>query len=437
MRQKKTMIALVVLLMSLGVVSYWDEFKTAKEERQEKEKNRPLQFMVEDVREFLFESHDGDSTTKVALIKSEGEWRFKEDLQLKANGSTVEGILKTLSDYKFQRELDVNRAKEYGLTEPRRSIAFLTRDGQRFAIDVGDNTPVGYYVYFSVNGDNVYSGPQYLVQSTARKAIDFRDRKLADFSSDAVESVDYNVGGAKLLKLVREDGLFKLITRSSMSADQAVVEDFFDSIKNAEVKEFIDDAGKDFVKNYFSANDRVEITLHIKGENPIELEMAEVDNRFWVRKPDGSFGLLPDHYVRKLVKRVIDFRDRRILQIEAGEVNKLKINKKTFLRVGGDFFESEPGSSRRIKVGQVYNFLMDLVYGKAEDIFSARRKSVRTLTRSRPVYNIELSTNAGPTVIRAWQSLADQNAYILKISSNTNEVYKVKKKLFTSAKANK
>lgn len=431
MKRWKLILSLLGILLGLGLLAYWDEKKSEIDELKEKDEKRPIKFEIDDVVEFLFESPA--TSTKISLVKVGGDWRFKEDNQLKANGESVTSILKTLRDYQFDRKIEnePGRRAQYGLVNPRRSISFLTSKEERFTIDIGDNVPVGYSVYFSVDEDRLYSGPQYLVQSTDRKTIDFRDRKLAAFDVSNVIQMEYFVNAEKHIAIERGvAGKFEIKFPVQIEADHAVVEDFLDSIKNAEVKEFFDNPDKEFVKSYFSSGDSIKIEIEIKDENDIAIEFADVDGKFWVRKEDGSFGMLPDNHVRKLVKQLIDFRDRRLLKLEAGSVNEIQVNDVIYERIGGDFYTNSKDEQKRERDGAVYNLLMDIIYARADDIFSSGLSSVQSLVKSKPEFNILLKTNEAQIALKAWQSRADETTFIVALSDRPKEVYQVKKKIF-------
>ncbi|MDA9951590.1 DUF4340 domain-containing protein [Oligoflexaceae bacterium] len=435
MRSKKVFLGFLLILLGLGVVAYWDEKKTEDEDKIESSKNKIADFEVENVVEFLFEANGEKDSFKVSAEKVDGVWLFKDEVQRVVEKATIQNVLQSIKDYRYEKEFiwEPDSKAEYGLEKPVRTVAFLTADTKRYSISIGGSSIVGNSVYLSVNDEHVYSGPQYILNVTDRKKIEFRDRKISDFKPEEVVSIDYSVHGKNLFILEKKKDKFRFSKPGRFDADQKAVSQFLSDINTTEVKEYIDLPPKKFVVEYLQSDSLVSIKLKTSEKKEHEIEFSEVENSFWSRKSDGSFGLISDSKVRKMVRQVMHFRNRKFLSILAKDIKTVVYDGETFQQKDGQFMSVDPDSSA--EGGKLANTLYDILSAEAEDIINAGRKSVRSLKLNTPKLIISFKLTNGKSIkLKAWQSLASADHYIVEVSDRMREVFKLPKSLFSYKK---
>lgn len=430
MKKSKQIIVLFVVLLSLGILAYWDEIQTEKDKQAESQDRLAFPFSLDQVIGFQF--HRIDKKTSANLVFDGGQWQVKDrdGLLSSADVDTIETILKNLATYKYERNFPISREQlsEFGLDEPRRWMKIFLQDGSRLDIAIGFDTKVGYSLYFMVNSSlEIYSGPQYLLTATDREYIDFRDKSVANIDQDQILDVSYRAGGDLLFEISQETGEFSFKFPKGIKPDSEAIAQFFKNLSRVEVTNFLDRPDEDFLKKFESSQEKIQIAVTLKdGRNEV-LSYAGVDGGYWIELKDDRFGLLSDSDVSKLTQKLIFFRDRKIFDLRSSDVGAIEVDGKLYNKIDGDFISKETGE----KNGKMYNFMMDLIFVKANNIFLRSDPTVKEFLAHKSSKEVVLydRDNKVHSTIRVYPS-SKEPFFNVTLSTKPNEVYEVEKKIF-------
>jgi len=113
--------------------------------------------------------YDNGSATLSFALNEKGEWTWSDGPDFPLNGGTVESIVETLSNLKFQQVLPATESKEeYGLDEPSATLTVSGEEGEQSLI-FGKTTTDGDSYYMMMNGDE---STVYIVADTLVKLME-------------------------------------------------------------------------------------------------------------------------------------------------------------------------------------------------------------------------------------------------------------------------
>jgi hypothetical protein len=105
----------------------------------------------------LLENADGELKTKVAFVRTDGEWRLTEPVQEAADGYEVDRLLRACLEGQYRQTLEAGAAgqpdlKDLGLEPPAFRLTFTTKkkDSQAertVTVDIGRRSAFGEGVY--------------------------------------------------------------------------------------------------------------------------------------------------------------------------------------------------------------------------------------------------------------------------------------------------
>ena len=299
----KTPLILLAVLLVLGGIATWDDWRTEKKSEEEKTSKSLTDLTLAGIETITYhdsgantddddlllggdkaqsnkgtgaETNKTDEIDEIKVEKIAGKWRVTAPLETNADAETVEDFIKTVLDYQYDRvivdssepsEQQSVDLKEYGLDKPARTITLTGRavantdeDGKdnhddddkaagkqgetkSLTLHIGNKTPVGYAVYFGTADENnkVYVGSQYILTSTTKSLFSFRDKTLIAIDSDSVQSISFWHRDKKNgYMVVRQDGKFQLQKPEAFKTSQKKVREFIDEFNRVRVEKFFD-----------------------------------------------------------------------------------------------------------------------------------------------------------------------------------------------------
>ena len=259
-----------------------------------------LGFETSDVDQFEIQS-DGSS---IRLTKEANEWRLREPWDVRAEFSTVEGVIGRLSSGEMRSvaaedgEAGDDPLAEYGLSEPR-ITATIQLGSATAALLVGDDAPDGTAYARDASRPVVFTIESSLVTDLARSAGEYRDKNLFDFrpfnaSRLEIEQLDATVVFEKTASGGEEsEPSWTRVSPASGDPDRSQMDDLLAKLSNLRAESFIEsraDRGLD--------DTTVLATVHVRfssgGSQDSDSDEDEAEQVTLWRSGDATYGVHGD-----------------------------------------------------------------------------------------------------------------------------------------------
>ena len=162
MKQKKTMLIMVVVLAALlalyGGLKAWNSHSD-KQKKAKEDKEKVSLVDAKNLKTFAYES----GGSKMSFTKKDGEWVYDEDDGVRLNQSTIKSMAKDITGLTAVRKLsNPDKKADYGLDSPDYTITYTAKDGTEGTIEIGDTAGDNYYAMIQ-DSDDVYTISSTLV----------------------------------------------------------------------------------------------------------------------------------------------------------------------------------------------------------------------------------------------------------------------------------
>lgn len=235
-----TLAALVIFVILLGGVLYYDSEKKAGEAATASVKVFP-EVKPDDILSIKI-TYPEDT---VSLEKTDGKWYVAGDgKKYRADSEAIENILKDLTEMEADRVVstDDTELDEFGFVESKREFTVTTGDLD-YPVIIGDKSPVGsgIYIYDLGEGRVILVKDHYLWGILNGGADGFRDRKLAGFDRNSVDRIVVRAGIFSV-ELRKENGRWvQSGAESPRRIDQKKVDELLGSFAGMKASDFVDD----------------------------------------------------------------------------------------------------------------------------------------------------------------------------------------------------
>ncbi|UCD58642.1 MAG: DUF4340 domain-containing protein [Candidatus Hydrogenedentota bacterium] len=243
MSYKRTLVFLIIFV-ALAAFFYLYEFKGGEARREAERKAKLLfSFKPESVTELVLRKPEEVIVTE----RENGKWTIKEPVNAAAEQRTVEQILNTLSDLKYERDIGPQAdLLPFGLSEPEVEVEIKGTQGIIDRLLLGASTPDGANSYAKrSSGEQVFTVSKSARSTMDRSLFDMRDKTVFDFSVPEVQGLTAYRNGRTLKFEKRQEGEWMMSSPEERIADAGKIRGLLDTIKYARIKKFIEEEASD------------------------------------------------------------------------------------------------------------------------------------------------------------------------------------------------
>jgi hypothetical protein len=455
MKNWKTLAGLFALLLALGGLATWDEWKTKKEETEKTESNKLTTTKLEDVEALAYDmaaSEEGGPEAKPAvsmkLAKQEGKWQIVSPINWAAEQQAVDDLVKAVLDYKYESKVSTVKADwpKYGLDKPRRRLALTLKGGKEEIFFIGNNAPVGYSTYIaSSKGDDVYAGSQYIGASTGKTMQDLREKKVLSLASSDVASVKIEKDKAPLVELVKKDGKFSITQPEQAAADALTVTNLIDDVTGVKATEFVDQPSKLDEAAFTRSKAAAIITLIDSKGTAHPITFANLKNGFYAAvDPSKAIFKLSDDTKGKVLKTFADLKDKKLFKFQSAQIFEVNIDGKIYKKVKDEWHTADDASKfdkegkfsgkaneKPTSKNNIRSLLVDLEFAKAEETLASTSETAKKLPAN-PKHKIVLLGDHGSKVdIDVWLA-GDNPEKVYVKTTGRDEVFKTARTVISS-----
>jgi len=328
---RKTLGALLVFLVLLGIV-YYLQTRPDKGERRG-ERPRPVPRLTQKQIKKVAITAKG---TTVALERAAGPagWRVTKPVSDDADSNAAKTMVEKLvalefSDLVTERK---DRHSEHGVDD--KGVHVVVSDGKKDVADFYLGKVIDGFTMVRAAGSNqVFQCVGTLSYVFDREAKNWRDRTVVELKQQEIRKLEVTttgLPGAGSIVLARPDEKSDWkVESSSVPVDRlekSAVGGLLSGVGNLTAFDFAD---KIDVKDSGLDAPSLTVTAHTKGGKQVVLLVGNhKGDDYWVqRKGDPQVFVVKKYAVDNLLRRPIDFRDRAVISFKPEEVSALTINK--------------------------------------------------------------------------------------------------------------
>ena len=304
------------------------------------ERHQPTSDEARERAEKVFPDLERDSITSLEVRNSHGEfrlvrsgddWRLAAPIDFPADSVTVGSLLGSLSNLSEERRLSADEVDPaaYGLDAPELFVAAEAGDGTRFALEVGDETPLGSNRAVRRAGeDDIVLCPGYFVSDLDKELDDWRSRDVIDIAADDLASLQVVAGGDRI-QVVRSDGDWQLMEPIQDLADGDHVRNLISNLNGLRIEQFLREGADPAELGLDEPAYRVTL-VRTGGSTPSQLEFGstrEQDGATQVacRRDGSELFWVNDVAATRLAKAPVLWRAPKVYQFDSWNAERLTI----------------------------------------------------------------------------------------------------------------
>lgn len=323
---RNTIIAGVILL-ALGLYTYFYEIKGGEKREEEKSKEKLLfQIKKEDVAEIRIEGLE--QPVKIVPEK-EDSWTLLEPVKARADESGVSRILSAVSDFKY-RDLIEEKPKDlgqYGLDKPKLTlhVALKNNKGEKTVI-LGAKNPVDNVYYTRVNNDpRVYTVESSATDLATLTLFDLRDKKLTEFDSEKVNRVSMHQGTEEL-DFQKDAGVWRMKKPMESPAAESEVTSLLSSLDSLRATKFVDQPSDLDEYGLKSPSSEIDVIQEKGLQQKVLFGKKEGDQIYCLVEGGSAVALVSDSFSPFFTKSIEDWREKKLLVFNRFDADEVKIH---------------------------------------------------------------------------------------------------------------
>ncbi len=302
------------------------------------ERHQPTSDEARERADKVFPSLERDDVATVSIRNSHGqfnlakageEWLLTGPIDFPADTAAVNSLIGSLVNLSVERRLapDEVDATSYGLDQPELRVALATADGERFELDIGDETALGSNRAVRRTGDDgIILCRRWFVTDIDKGLDDWRSRDVVRITADQVASLQV-VAGSDRIHAVRDGEEWRLLEPVSDLADRDHLRSLISNLNSLRVEEFVG-ADTDPAAMGLDTPQYGVTLVRTEGSAPVELEFGasrERDGATQVACRRGGTDMfwVNDVAATRLAKAPVLWRSQKVYGFDTWDAERL------------------------------------------------------------------------------------------------------------------
>ena len=327
MKIRGLVIAALILLILAGVL-YWSNHHKPGEQTAKASADTPPVILKLDQASINKVGIRKKDSEPILLSKNDsGIWQITEPKPLRADQSTVSGVLSSLSSLNSDRVIEdkASDLKRYGLDPAAVEADITQKDHKTHKLLFGDDTPAGSAVYAMLAGDpRVFTVSSYTKNGVDKSLNDLRDKRLLAVDSDKISRVEL-VRKNQDIEFRRNKDEWQILKPKPMRADSSRVDEVVRKLADARM----DLSGKEDNK---SASEFATATPVAKAKitdqtGTQDLQIRRNKDTYYAKSSvvEGAYKVSSD-VGQALDKGLDDFRNKKLFDFGFNDPNKIELH---------------------------------------------------------------------------------------------------------------
>ena len=363
--RSRNLIILAVVVVALGAFIFFVERHQPTTDEAVERADRVFPELDEDAIETV-EIESSHGPIRLSLV--EDEWRMVEPLDWAADPTAVRSLLGAISNLDTERTLSLGEValSDYGLDDPVLGVVLVDANGVRFALAVGDATPLGSKrAVRRGTDDEIILSADAFVAALDREIDEWRSRDVIDLLEHDLESIEISTVEDRI-RVEQINGRWQLIEPLVDLADRDQLQSLISELNTLRVGEFLSGDGDPSELGLDPPAFRV--VLKPKGgetTTTLELSASEEGAGTVVCRRDGvDLFQVSDSIVTRLSKAPVLWRSDKVWPFSTWDAAKIELmgsaGEVVLDRVDGLWQFDDGGEADSAEVRRRLNALADL-----------------------------------------------------------------------------
>jgi len=325
--RSRSLIIIAVLTLAVGTFIFFVErHQPTSDERAGRADRVFDQLEPDDVNSIKLQTGDGP----VQLMKSGMNWRLTAPLEYPADAAAVKTLLQTLADLDSDRSLAIAEVDpgDYGLDSPIFKVVAESSDGVRFALDVGDEMPLGSKrAVRREGGDEILLVPGVFTTHLDKTVDDWRSRDVVDVLEHDLASVEITTAEDRV-HVLRIGGTWQLESPVADLADAEQMQSLVSELNALQISEFLP-AEADASELGFDDPEYLVVLKRADVDVQVTLELARPADGVTsvvVRRNGDDFFRIADGIRTRLAKAPVLWRADKVWPFSSWDVGTVEFS---------------------------------------------------------------------------------------------------------------
>ena len=365
-------------------------------------------------------------------FKKTGEaWEISGDIRARGNKDAIMNFLQSIQFSRVREFVDEkpDSLESYGLNPPALKLTLENEKGETHTLSIGH--PKEGKGYFSKVNDskNIVLADTRIFETLSQKTVEFLDKTLLEFEEKEILELSLQSENETIRVVRGESDNWDIQSPIKTATDLATVNSLLFDLKEAQINTFIkismetpESFGLDAPKKSFS--------LKMKDSKIWALQLgnqsADGQQVFAQRTGEPTVFSISKEVVDKLFRSLHDLRNKKLLNFESAEVNKIVIQtpEQLFeLRKSGPQWSLE--KPEKIKTEHIGNDLIWTLKGLEFNSIITPPLPANLSGLNSPLFTIRLFKNDEISALKVGKMFKPEQEYLVEVA---NQQYRVKNK---------
>lgn len=420
MKPKTLLVLTVVVAICAAFIFFFEKDLPSTDERAEMEKKVLAPMKDDDVEavEMTWEGQTvrlerrekpkaADEDGKDETEKGEVEWRLVKPIMARADKTTVDSLLRSLTGLKKEYSVTGMDRADAGLDEPRARVSLETGSGEK-VLEIGAEVPGTSDMLVALSGeDEVHQVSDSVWNDLTREPGDWRDKHLFRASRSEVERLTLSRGEESLL-LGRRGEDFWIESPTVDRADKDLVNSLLNEVTGLVAESFVDETQEPEATLGLTDAESGVLEVVVRGEEkPFRLELgstlpgadpetaSEEAPRTYYARVGGELVKVKTRLAAELARTVAEWRSRSWTSYQVYQIDEARFDDSegevVLHREEGDWLRGED----RVSYTTASDVLYALADAKAEEVIDATAAAERGFPLSEPELRAVLTSKDG------------------------------------------
>lgn len=264
-------------------------------------------------------------------LKRKGEvWEISGVRGAQGDNDAIMNFLQSIQFSKIQEFINENpdSLEPYGLTPPKLKLVLEGEKGKTHTIALGNSKDErGYFTKINDSSNVILTGAK-LFQTLSQKTVAFLDKTLLEFEEKEILELSLRSDKETIHAVRAGDKNWDILSPIKTTADLSTMNSLLFDLKDAKITEFIK-ISLDIPEVFGLNNPRKSLHLKMKDGKIWALQLGNQSSDgqqvFANRSDESTVFSISKEVVGKLFRSLHDLRNKKLLEFESDEVNKISI----------------------------------------------------------------------------------------------------------------